>query len=966
MRQTVSAREAAQQYGIEVNRSGMAVCPFHNDKNPSMKLDRRFHCFGCGADGDVIGFAQRLFDLPAREAARKLAADFGISFDEKQPVRRAPVKTRQRQQREEEQQTVGLLTDYLHLLKHWQTVYAPKTMEAPWDPHFVEAMQHRQQVEEALDLLLTETGEEKAAWISSHQAELKQLERRRDGQMSEKKTARERLKEITDSIADGITDLFESEKYRRYLTVMSRFHRYSVNNTMLIYMQKPDATQVAGYSKWADQFDRHVKKGEHGITIIAPTPYVKKVEQPKLDPKTQAPMTDGNGQVIKEEKEIRVPMFRPVKVFDISQTEGQPLPQLASTLTGNVEQFDVFLEALRRAAPVPMDLEPLDEKLDGYFSPAEQRIAIRSGMSQVQTVSAAIHEITHSMLHNSQKPEDRKSRNTQEVEAESVSYAVCQYYGIETAENSFGYIAGWSRDKTLPELRESLETINRTAGDLIAAIDGHFREICQEKNSSREPPAEPEQAAPESTGRYQVLPNEQSHNELDRSQVADRTDGTVLGAGRTKQCEQFVQALNTGKIEPEAVTQALTREAQRWHCYVIADLLTWNPQAMTEKPVARIDRLDSGGGVGESVLYTDPARFEADVKRETEAGEALSVVLFKDQDSQTVPHEFLFHLDPLPRGIRTEPAPSFHVGDRTPIELYDTYEEASARFRALRQQDYNGEYAVNPQSGQPSARLTFGVQREDPPGAADLLHVRNGQNYLVDDFTRMASLRSSVEVMDILHRMQEDLGFDRVIRHEKDGTGRYLPPADIPYEQWSNPYFSRQPQEKLYLIDDASYLHLQSCATGFDYTLYDAASGRLTDGGVLDTQDQSLEKARAEVCRIRDLEGKPVQEVGLETLKTLSDSFNALRPSDTLAQQEGWLYGDSSGSLPDNPLKNAEQQLEDDCNMIDGVINNGPKEPIRHWVQDNERRESVVLRLRQQIQKPSRQRTEQRTRGGER
>ena len=184
----------------------------------------------------------------------------------------------------------------------------------------------------------------------------------------QKQSNKDRLREITEGIEQGIKELFESEKYRQYLSVMSRFHRYSVNNTMLIYMQRPDATLVAGYNKWRDQFERHVKRGEHGITIIAPTPYRKKVEEQKLDPDTKAPMLDAEGKVIMEEKTIEIPMFKPVKVFDVSQTDGKPLPHLASDLTGNVQQFDAFMEALRRTSPVPISILPIEPDTDGFFN----------------------------------------------------------------------------------------------------------------------------------------------------------------------------------------------------------------------------------------------------------------------------------------------------------------------------------------------------------------------------------------------------------------------------------------------------------------------------------------------------------------------------------------------------------------------------------------------------------------------
>ena len=312
--------------------------------------------------------------------------------------------------------------------------------------------------------------------------------------MAEKQNPKERLKEITDSIEAGIKELFESDKYKSYLQTMSRFHKYSLNNTMLISMQKPDATLVAGFNKWRDGFSRYVKKGEKGIKIIAPTPYKVKEEREKLDPQTKAPILDASGKVQTEEVEIQIPMFRVVSVFDVSQTEGEPLPTLASNLTGNVEQFEVFMEAVKRTAPVPIEIKPMSEDTDGYYHIEDKRIAIREGMSEVQTISAAIHEVAHSLLHNremekelqaqqceNKKPMKPKDRNTEEVEAESISFAVCSYYGIQTAENSLGYIATWSKGKELAELRASLETINKTSSELISGIDTHFAEIIKER-----------------------------------------------------------------------------------------------------------------------------------------------------------------------------------------------------------------------------------------------------------------------------------------------------------------------------------------------------------------------------------------------------------------------------------------------------------------------------------------------------
>jgi len=300
--------------------------------------------------------------------------------------------------------------------------------------------------------------------------------------MEQKPSNKDRLLEITAQIEQGIQELFTSEKYCNYLRTMSRFHRYSVNNTMLIYMQRPDATLVAGYGKWRDQFKRNVLRGEKGIRIIAPAPYKKTILAEKLDPLTRTPMKDSSGKTVTEEREITIPMFKPVTVFDISQTEGEPLPELVETLAGDVKEFSTFMEALWHSSPVPICMEDMPQFMDGYFQMKERRIAIRKGMSEVQTIAAAIHEIAHAKLHDNTKAQivERKDQRTAEVEAESIAYAVCAYYDIHTEANSFGYIASWSKGKDLQTLRDSLETINNTCSELIDDINRHFAEIVKE------------------------------------------------------------------------------------------------------------------------------------------------------------------------------------------------------------------------------------------------------------------------------------------------------------------------------------------------------------------------------------------------------------------------------------------------------------------------------------------------------
>ena len=358
--------------------------------------------------------------------------------------------------------------------------------------------------------------------------------------MAEKTPIKEQIKKLTDQIEAGIKALFQSgdlEKYQAYLRTISHFHHYSVNNQMLIFSQCPHATLVAGYQKWQNQFSRHVLRGEKGISILAPTPYKIKVEKEKLDPDTKLPLLDADGNTITEEKEVQIPMFRPVKVFDVSQTDGKPLPERVQSpvaeLTGNVEHYEAFMEALRRVSPVPIEMKPLSNDLDGFFSPSKQSITLRAGMSEVQTVCAAVHEIAHSELHDyAKQPNSQpKDSNTEEIEAESIAYTVCAYFGIETSANSFGYVATWSKDKDLKAFKDSLDTIRKTSSELISGVEQQFKEICKERGISLEP-AQPAQKQPEQDIEKLYMVDNEKYIHVQRSDTG--IDYTIYDAASAK------------------------------------------------------------------------------------------------------------------------------------------------------------------------------------------------------------------------------------------------------------------------------------------------------------------------------------------------------------------------------------------------------------------------------------------------
>ena len=884
VKQSVTAREAAELYGIAVGRGGMACCPFHDDRHPSMKVDTRFHCFGCGADGDVIDFTARLYDLSPKGAAEKLAQDFGLSYDSKAPIRRSYVRQKTEAQVRKEKREHGwrVLTDYYHLLRKWEADYFPKTPDEDPHPRFLEAIQKKDYMGYLLDAFLDSSTEEQDQWIAEHTAEISAIEGRVNI-MADKPTNRERLQQITAGIEQGIQELFESEKYMRYLSVMSRFHRYSVNNTMLVYMQKPDATLVAGYNKWKNQFERHVKRGEHGITIIAPTPFKKKIEEQKLDPDTKAPMLDAEGKVIMEEREVEIPMFRPVKVFDVSQTDGKPLPELASSLSGSVQNYEIFMEALRRSAPVPLSVEPMAANMDGYFSPDRQRIAIREGMSEVQTVSAAVHEIAHSKLHNYAKaqeeavragdkePPKKKDRNTEEVEAESISYAVCQYYGIQTGENSFGYIANWSQGKELPELRASLETINKAAGELIADIDWHYKVICKERGIDLT--AQPEQAVPQQEATPGPAP------EVSIQQPTEETPDAPSPSAEAQEALLMLDDTTYLHVQP----------CDTGWDYTLYDVATMKqldggqldaPELPLSTAALKICEMHGMGG--QSIQYAPLSMIEtlqeaAVQQMQTEAKAAApETTMLPDAPEQ--------HLDEYPM-----PDPTLTQDDLEKCGYMDSDLLPLSKERAyeLMERDltvYIIQEGENPAMAFDTADLDahdgiFAVSREEWEESPE--------------FDKLVKNRMN-------HQEEREQAF---LSHKGDCYAIYQVKhtdelRDIRYEglEWIKSIGRTVQRDNYDLVYTAPL-----------------APGDLK-GSVLDNLEYRFNNEHPADYRHPSM--------------SVSDIIAIKRDGKVSCHYcDSFGFEQIPGFLPDNPLKNAEMAVEDDYGMIDGIINNGPKEP---------------------------------------
>ena len=888
---------------------------------------------------------------------------------------------------------------------------------------------------------------------------------------NEKQTNKERLKDITDSIEKGIEDLFQSDKYAEYLRTMSRFHKYSVNNTMLIYMQKPDATLVAGFNKWRDQFERNVMKGEKGIKIIAPTPYKKKIEQEKRDPDTNLPMMDADGKVIIEEKEIKIPMFKPVTVFDVSQTDGKPLPQLASDLQGNVQNYEVFMEALRRSSPVPIEIKPIADKADGFFSLDKQSITIREGMSEVQTVSAVVHEIAHSKLHNQKKIEEpknaekyqeveifdvpalfsngrisltdlpdglyrydlrgsdddpgrpvtveqnvavnhagaiitakpldlgedgrlyltdeeglnfvggeismqrffneqQKDRNTEEVEAESISYAVCAYYGIATGENSFGYIATWSKGKELKELRASLETINKTSSELISDIDKHYGEIMKEREA-------------EMTVETEEIP-------LDEMNILEMVDYFMEQGMTEEQANDLAhaewQARDVRQRGNDVVRQEKLDALYAENPIGDDDWFYHHPDRMAFEAV--YFNPDSNAG-GQYVIMTLPYELIPDAVEQTNKVESFfefleerasytELVDITDEDFRATMESYRIRpADFIGRSAEVMNSLITTVANEVEDPVLNSYIEETTKTNNSNIVD---EIAIKVQEEEPVQAPDNGYM----PDPSMSIEAMNAYGYTDSDMLPLSKERAlelferDIPIYMLYEGNTEAMAFEAedivlfsgcfgITREDWDAVKDQIPPMDMEVV--------RRKREQAFLE-----------SPGDTYAIYQLKSDdatadiRFMNSEYLQKKGIEPQYENYELVYTGALNQNGSQ---IEKLEDLYRTFNIEHPQDftghslsisdiVALKQAGMVsyhYVDSVGYKElanfrntENYLKTAEMQLEDDFGMIDGIINNGPKEPVKEPAPQKEetkaKKPSVLAKLRQ-YQKEDREQTTQ-------
>lgn len=698
--------------------------------------------------------------------------------------------------------------------------------------------------------------------------------------MAEKTPIKEQIKALTEKIEEGIQTLFQSgdlEKYQAYLRTVSRFHRYSVNNQMLIFAQCPHATLVAGYQKWQNQFSRHVLRGEKGITIIAPTPYKIKVEQKKLDPDTKQPLLDADGKTITEEKEVQIPMFRPVKVFDVSQTDGEPLPEQVKSpvaeLTGNVEHYEAFMDALKLVSPVPIEIKPLSSNLDGFFSPSKQSITLREGMSEVQTVCAAVHEIAHSKLHNyARQPDSQpKDSSTEEMEAESIAYTVCAYFGIETSANSFGYVATWSKDKDVKAFRASLDTIRKTSSELISGVDQHFKEICKERGIS----LEPEKPAQEQDTEKLYMVDNEKYIHVQRSD--NGIDYTIYDAGSAK-------ALDGGVLEDSG--QPLSAAALT--VCKLHDIGATAPIRLA--PLEILENLQDANEIA--------PRAAAEAPSDTPLPETSEIV---HDVQETAPV------------LTAPPDPSMSIAAMRAFGYMDADMLPLSKERALELMEHDA-----------TVYMLFAENSEAMAFEPEAIAIHTGMFGITrEDWN---AIKASVPVMD---------------------SG-----------------IVQKKLEQAFLESPTDSFAIFQLKRGDEHVAL-----RFLNMASLQKNGLSAEKANYDLIYTGTL---PQANDLPSTLEGLYVTFNQDRPedfcghslsvSDIVAVKRGGVvschYLDSVGYqelpafwTPENYLKNAEMQLEDDYGMIDGIINNGPKEQPKtqepeRGADNLQKRPSVLARLR--------------------
>ena len=763
--------------------------------------------------------------------------------------------------------------------------------------------------------------------------------------------SKERMKVITDRLETGVQELFESDRYMAYLAAMSKMHDYSLNNTLLIAMQ--GGSIVAGYNKWQDEFDRHVKRGEKGIKILAPAPFKVKQQMEKIDPATQQPVIGVDGKPVTEEQEVTIPAFKVVTVFDISQTEGKdfPMPYI-SELTGNVEQYQDFFAALEHSSPYPISMEPITDGAKGRCFYNEQRIAINEGMSELQTLKTAIHEIAHAIDWEASAEEQvaRPDRSTREVLAESVAYTVCQYYGLDTSDYSFGYVADWSSGKELSELKASLETIRATASELITEIDGHFAQLQQQREAQQEQQPVMADAAPEVEKPfapetvYHVLPYPEQGDDANRfmlrSYITQESGmaklDEMLYVGTAERCKELMGRLLAGELTREQVKELYAQEQ--------AAATPTPAQGEEEQAPA----LDPAAEPLVTVIWSESPHLKDGQQMPLHEADALFARLDAEYPADAGYDKTKFRIDYIFQGEPDSYEGRQDFGDRdgSLIEHIQSYHEFYA-------QDEQWKNFVLSNNG-PEAWEQDKAQRD----------------MLLGEFIPYMKLHCSLSQMEqtAQGRLQsgetltpEEMAYcNAVLSYVQEcrpmlNQGQYQlpePPKLSDFDQTLQDYKAQVQAEIAQEAAAAGMTVEEYAAAGYEAPQQDTFSIYQLRGGeeTRDYRFEPYERLQAAGLAVDKANYALVYTAPLDENTTLEDiyrTFNIDHPADFTGHslsvsdivvlchdnQQTAFYCDSFGFqevpefMRENPLRTAELSTEQNENMIDGVINNTPPEP---------------------------------------
>ena len=673
--------------------------------------------------------------------------------------------------------------------------------------------------------------------------------------MADYKSQQQKIKEATEQLEAGIKDFFACDRFQVYLDVMSRFHNYSFSNSVLIAMQKPDATLLAGYSGWQKKFQRHVNAGEQGIKIFAPAPVKVQVEKEKKDPDTGLPELDENGDPVTETVEIRTPKFKVVTVFDVSQTDGKPLPTLGiDELTSSVEHYDQFFEALTRTATVPIGFETMEDGSNGYYHLEEKRIAIREGMSEVQTVKTAIHELAHSRLHDfdrSRPPaegEDRPDQFTREVQAESIAYVVCQHFGIDTSDYSFGYVASWSADRELTELKASLQTIQDAASSIITEIEQNLTSIQQEHGHDKE----------KTEWTFYVVPDlmtwarpELFGGRTDIEQFTSFSDAAAQFRELRTENYNFEDAKNDDGIPYARLTLGIQREdspcaVDLLHVRAGKNVLCDDFKSMEEilsSPEARAALQTVASQLGFEEVLSHRSMTDAEIhdftydhfKYDLERGSVPHIESYLSSFEQLYADGQLDTLKPSANQQRITELLDFSAWDNPYFEVQDTPERLSGDLAVL-------------------------MSRYDPYGAQQYAEILdsitdNNVSYLKEWLSSVAAEGEefSEPARALMQRLDDMVAIPEIV-------------AEIPAE----PQKESAPKEALYEIN-GRYLHIQEAADGgWDYTYYNPFM-EVLDGGHVGDAAMDFQRGRAEILDSLNLSNVPLTGIPVSRLQELTE-----------------------------------------------------------------------------------------------